>query len=495
MMLDVALVIPTIGRESLGVLLAAVTAGPGPRPAEIVVVDDRPGTHPAPAAGVRVLRSGGRGPAAARNTGWRACSSRWVCFVDDDVIPTATWASALRDDLAAADAAGAAGSQGVLDVPVPGAAPPSDDIRRTLRLATARWITADMAYRRDVLLAVGGFDERFPRAYREDSDLALRVVSAGHEILAGTRRSVHPVATATWWTSVRVQRGNRDDALMRRKFGRGWRTRIGEGRGRLPAHTGTTACAAVALGAAGVRRYRLGAAAAAAWAALTLQFTARRLSGGPRDRAEALRMLASSVLIPPVAVAQRLLGEWQHRGATTEPVLAVLFDRDDTLIHDGPFLADPSGVVPMPGAREMLDRLRGRGVRLAVVTNQSGIARGLLTVDEVTQVNAEVARRLGPFDGWHICPHGEDDGCTCRKPAPGMVRAAAVALGVPPARCVMVGDTGGDVTAAVTAGARAVLVPTRRTRSSEIVAAQHDPRVRVAPTLRAALRDVLRECR
>lgn len=495
MTLDATIVIPTIGRESLHRLLTALDRAEGPRPAQVIVVDDRPAPQALTLSGdlpVKVLESGGRGPAAARNVGWRAADTRWVCFLDDDVLPTATWLSVLAADLAAADAAGVAGSQGRLDVPREGTGRPTDDEQRTLRLATARWITADMAYRRDVLVEVGGFDARFPRAYREDSDIALRITTAGHTIAVGDRRCEHPVASATWRTSLRVQAGNRDNALMRRKFGPDWRARIGEGDGRLPAHTATTAAVVGSLLALATRRHRVAAVAAVAWAALTAEFTLRRYRGGSRTAAELGRIIVSSMLIPPLAVAHRVAGEWQHRHAETDPPLAVLLDRDDTLIEDGPYLNDPRGVVPMPGARRALDRLRDRGLLLAVVTNQSGVARGLITPEQLGEVNAEVAGQLGTFDSWQVCLHAEDDGCACRKPAPGMVLAAAAALGVPPQRCVLIGDTGGDVQAALTAGGRAILVPTDRTRVEEISAARSHPRADVAPTLTAAVDMVLR---
>jgi histidinol-phosphate phosphatase family protein len=495
MRLDCAIVVPTIGRKSLRPLLRALEEKPGPLPAEVVVVDDRP--HPRPLLlldtqlPITVLRSGGRGPAAARNVGWRATTARWVSFLDDDVVPQPDWLAFLADDLNAAEAARAAGSQGVLEVPVGGRA--TDDERRTQRLATARWITADMVYRRDVLVAVGGFDERFPRAYREDSDLALRVVAGGYRIIGGVRRATHPVAPSTPLSSVRAQVGNRDNALMRRKFGRGWRRRIGEGPGRLPAHVATTAALATAIAATLAGRSRLAAAAAAGWLALVAQFALRRFLPGPHSVAEAARTALTSVLIPPVALWHRLAGEWTHRRAGPEPVLAVLLDRDDTIIEDGPFLNDPDGVRPLPGAARALSRLRDRGLLLAIVTNQSGVARGLISPDQLVEVNAEVDVVLGPFDAWQVCVHGDDDGCSCRKPRPGMVLAAADALGVPPERCVVIGDTGGDVSAALAANARAVLVPTDRTRVAEIANAR--VRARVAASLSDAVSLVLRESR
>ncbi|MFR9775285.1 HAD-IIIA family hydrolase [Micromonospora sp. MS34] len=163
---------------------------------------------------------------------------------------------------------------------------------------------------------------------------------------------------------------------------------------------------------------------------------------------------------------------------------AVLLDRDGTLIEDVPYNGDPEKVRPVPGAREALDRLRAAGLRLAVVSNQSGLARGCFTAEDLRRVNARVEELLGPFDTWQICPHGEPDGCACRKPAPGMVHAAARALGTTAARCVMVGDIGADMTAAAAAGAAGVLVPTPATRSAEVAA---------APTVAADLPDAVAE--
>ena len=150
---------------------------------------------------------------------------------------------------------------------------------------------------------------------------------------------------------------------------------------------------------------------------------------------------------------------------------AVLFDRDGTLIADVPYNGDPGRVVPMPGARAALDRLRAAGLRLGVVTNQSGLARGRFTAADLNAVNRRVEELLGPFGTWQVCPHGADDGCACRKPRPGMVLAAARRLGVRPEDCVVIGDIGADAEAARAAGARSVLVPTPVTRAEEIAAA------------------------
>ena len=494
---DFAIVVPTVGRDSVHRLLAELDGSSGPRPSAVVLVDDRVDADPplefSTTLPVTVLRSGGRGPAAARNVGWRSTRATWICFLDDDVVPQPNWLAAVAQDIADAEDDGAAGSQAVVDVPrVPGRRA-TDDERRTQRLGDAQWITADMAFRRSVLVAVGGFDERFPRAYREDSDLAVRIVNSGNSIVQGARRCTHPVAPSTWFGSVRAQIGNRDNALMRRKHGRSWRRAVGEGRGRLPGHVATTTVALGALGLVVTGRWRAAARAAALWAALTTEFALRRILAGPRTLSEIVRMLVTSALIPPVAVYHRIRGEWDFRSARRDPPLAVLLDRDDTIIEDRHYLNDPGGVQPMAGADGALRRLRSRGLLLAIVSNQSGVAKGLITADQLAAVNDRVDAVLGPFDAWQVCVHDDGDGCGCRKPAPGMVLAAADALGVDATRCVLIGDTGGDIDAALSAGADAVLVPTERTLRHEISDAQ--TRARVAGDLNGAVSLVLKECR
>ncbi|MBF6135174.1 HAD-IIIA family hydrolase [Nocardia otitidiscaviarum] len=163
----------------------------------------------------------------------------------------------------------------------------------------------------------------------------------------------------------------------------------------------------------------------------------------------------------------------------------MLFDRDDTLITDIPYLNDPALVRPVPGAADQLALLRRAGVRTGVVSNQSGVGRGVITTAQLTAVNARLEELLGPFDTWQICPHQPDDGCRCRKPLPGLVLSAAAALGTTPRDCVVIGDIGSDVEAAVAAGAHAVLVPTPKTLPAEIAYAAEI--AHVAPDLATAV--------
>jgi D-glycero-D-manno-heptose 1,7-bisphosphate phosphatase len=134
-------------------------------------------------------------------------------------------------------------------------------------------------------------------------------------------------------------------------------------------------------------------------------------------------------------------------------VCAVIFDRDETIVVDVPFNGDPDRVEPAPNAKALLDRLRATGLPLAVVSNQSGVGRGLITAEQVDAVNRRVDELIGPFAGFFICPHAPQDACACRKPKPKLILDAARALGVDPGCCVVVGDRASDVEAARAAGA------------------------------------------
>jgi HAD superfamily hydrolase (TIGR01662 family) len=233
---------------------------------------------------------------------------------------------------------------------------------------------------------------------------------------------------------------------------------------------------AIALG--GGHR-RAATAAGTAWLAGTAELAWRRIAPGPRDVREISRMLATSAVLPFAAAGQRAWGELTVRRRLRAPArragaacpAAVLLDRDGTLVVDVPYNGDPARVMPMPGAREAVQRLRAAGIGLGVVSNQSGIGRGLLGPEQVDAVNARIEALLGPLGPWAICPHGPDDGCGCRKPEPGLVHDVAGRLGIPPQRCAVIGDIGIDVEAARAAGARGILVPTAATRREEIAAA------------------------
>jgi glycosyltransferase involved in cell wall biosynthesis len=335
-MTGVSIVVPTLGRPSLTALLTALAreiarggsatagagldghAGRGAMQIEILVIDDRrerTAELRLPAGlDVKVLTGRAVGPAAARNVGWRAARHEWVAFLDDDVLPEPGWLGALAADLGAApDQAG--GSQGRLRVPLPDGRRPTDWERVTASLADGAWITADMAYRRRALEGCGGFDERLPRAFREDAELAFRVRTAGWELVRGARAVTHPVRAVDRWISVRSQRGNADDALLRRLYGRDWRSKMEIPVGRRARHALVTAAGAVALSALAARRPVVAGIAGAAWAAGTTEFAATRITPGPRTASEIATMALTSTIIPPLAVGWWLRGWFRWRAA------------------------------------------------------------------------------------------------------------------------------------------------------------------------------------
>lgn len=145
---------------------------------------------------------------------------------------------------------------------------------------------------------------------------------------------------------------------------------------------------------------------------------------------------------------------------------AVFLDRDGTLIEEKDYLADPEDVALVPGAVEALERLREAGYLLVVVTNQSGIARGLYTEADYQAVADRLAELLEArgvaLDAVKHCPHHPDHTgpCACRKPATGMHREAAAELAIDPARSWYVGDKISDVLPALELGGRGILVRT-----------------------------------
>jgi D-glycero-D-manno-heptose 1,7-bisphosphate phosphatase len=133
-----------------------------------------------------------------------------------------------------------------------------------------------------------------------------------------------------------------------------------------------------------------------------------------------------------------------------------LFDRDGTIIVDKAYLKDPEGIEFAPGAIEGLQSLRDSGFELVLITNQSGIARGYFDEAALERVHDRLKAMLSAqglrLAAIYCCPHGPDDGCDCRKPAPGMVRRAMRDLGFAPGQAVFIGDSEADMGVAAAAG-------------------------------------------
>jgi len=152
---------------------------------------------------------------------------------------------------------------------------------------------------------------------------------------------------------------------------------------------------------------------------------------------------------------------------------AIFLDRDGTLIEERSYLADPDGVTLLPGVVAGLQALHKAGYLLIVVTNQSGIARGLIRAvdyERVRQRLDEMLARSGiTLDDVYVCPHHPaiTGPCDCRKPGLALYQQAAAEHDIDLARSVFVGDKPGDVEPAASLGGRAILVRTGYGRTSE----------------------------
>lgn len=153
----------------------------------------------------------------------------------------------------------------------------------------------------------------------------------------------------------------------------------------------------------------------------------------------------------------------------------VILDRDGVLNREaegGGYILGPAQFHWLPGALDALAILRRAGVYLTVATNQSGVGRGLMTLAQLEAVHhrmrSEAAGHGAPLDAVLFCPHSPNDGCACRKPAPGLIREALARSGFSAEESIVVGDDQRDLEAASGAGVHAVLVRTGKGRRTEL---------------------------
>jgi D-glycero-D-manno-heptose 1,7-bisphosphate phosphatase len=141
---------------------------------------------------------------------------------------------------------------------------------------------------------------------------------------------------------------------------------------------------------------------------------------------------------------------------------AVFIDRDGTIIHDADYCSDPQQVKLFPRIAEALKRLKSHGLKLIIITNQSGIGRGFFSLEQYRAVEAEILRQLGNdlVDATYFCPHNPDDGCNCRKPESGMILQAAREHRVDLRRSFLIGDKESDAECGQNAGVRTIRVRT-----------------------------------
>jgi D-glycero-D-manno-heptose 1,7-bisphosphate phosphatase len=169
---------------------------------------------------------------------------------------------------------------------------------------------------------------------------------------------------------------------------------------------------------------------------------------------------------------------------------AVFFDRDGTLMRDADYCDDPAKVEVFEGAADALRQLKGRGFKIVVITNQSGIGRGYMTEDAYRAVEREFESQLGGdvIDATYFCPHSPEMTCDCRKPEPGMLRRAAEEHQLDLTKSYLVGDKDSDIECGKRAGTKTILVETGYGRSAD-----HDRPDVVVTDVKGAAAYILKE--
>jgi glycosyltransferase involved in cell wall biosynthesis len=314
----ISIVVPTYRRSALlERCLAALAAQTLPNDDyEIIVVHDGPSEDGGETAARWARRDGPatrftelperRGPAAARNCGWRAARADVIAFTDDDTIPDPHWLESGREGFSPeVDAA-----WGRLVMPLRD--DPTDYEVDAAALARAPFVTANCFCRREVLERLGGFDERFTRAWREDSDLYFRLLRINACIVHLPRAIVvHPIRPAPWGVSLQQQSKICFDALLYKKHPALYRSRIRK-HPRWDYYAAVVAlCLCVVAALQGATEIAL--AAGGAWLALTARFCIARLAGSSKSPGHVAEMIWTSAAIPPAAVFWRMLGALRFR--------------------------------------------------------------------------------------------------------------------------------------------------------------------------------------
>ena len=178
---------------------------------------------------------------------------------------------------------------------------------------------------------------------------------------------------------------------------------------------------------------------------------------------------------------------------TTARGRALFLDRDGTIIRDQVYAKDARQVCLLAGAGEALARIQASGFALVLISNQSGIGRGLITPEEAGEVHQAVVARLAEYgvrlDAAYYCPHAPEEACGCRKPSPALLLRAAKELDLDLARSFMVGDKASDIEAGKRAGCRTILLSAQE----KPVLAANDPPEHQPDEVASDWTDILRQ--
>lgn len=280
---------------------------------EIVVCDDGPSSAArAVVENARVVARAGlhihyleitetQGPAGARNRGWHCAAAPIIAFTDDDTVPDPAW----LEKGVAAMTTGVDAVTGRIEMPLP--LRPTDVEVDAAGLTRAEFVTANCFVRREALLAVGGFDERFSIAWREDSDLHFSLLESGRQIRhAPEALVVHPLRETRFGASIGMQKKVMFDVLLYLKHPKLYRERI---RPRPPwFYVFVSLSLLLAILALLLGNGALASAAAVAWAASTIWFFVRRLQRSAWTWRNVVELLITSACIPPLSIYWRLVG-------------------------------------------------------------------------------------------------------------------------------------------------------------------------------------------
>jgi len=317
-MLEISVVIPTYRRPHLlkNCLAALMHQSFSAFNYEIIVVSDGPdgltekaikelGPHN---NWLRLLQTQARkGPAAARNYGWQHANGILVAFTDDDTIPGFDW---LKEIWSAYKWEKEIAYTGKITVPLSNH--PTDYEKNTAGLETAEFVTANCCCTRQALEKVGGFDEQFSMAWREDSDLEFKLLVNNIPIRhLSNAIVVHPVRRVPWGISIQEQKKGMYNALLYKKYPGLYRQKIQT----TPPWNYYIMVLSVFLFLAGIitNSSSIAILSFGCWLVLLVGFIHKRLKHTSRSASHVTEMIVTSLLIPFVSVYWQLYGAWRHK--------------------------------------------------------------------------------------------------------------------------------------------------------------------------------------
>jgi glycosyltransferase involved in cell wall biosynthesis len=250
------------------------------------------------------------GPAAARNYGWQRAQADLIAFTDDDCLPHTGWLSSLWNAFLGTGKQKRVAFSGRIEVPLP--EHPTDFERNTAHLQEAPFVTANCACTKLSLSTIGGFDERFTTAWREDSDLEFKLIENHVPVLKiNEALVVHPVRKAQWGVSVKEQKKTMFNALLYKKYPSLFRQRIQ----KTPAWRYYLIIMGFAIMIAGIifQQKPWLIAGGILYAGLTVSFIVKRLMPTSRSFAHVMEMIVTSLVIPFASIYWTLYGSFKYR--------------------------------------------------------------------------------------------------------------------------------------------------------------------------------------